>query len=89
VSTETGKIKSNLHIQGLMALHYGTTKEHLKELAKILKALLPPLERKQYKLQIKVLARAQTFLAMIGYITKDYQKAHYRILVHNISAQVR
>lgn len=41
-----------------------------------------------YKMQLKPLATGQTLTAMIGYITKDQGKPHYKILAHNITAQV-
>ena len=53
----------------------------------MLRALLPN-HGKGYKLILKPLAQGQTMTAMIGYITKDQGKPHYKILVHNISAQV-
>lgn len=36
---------------------------------------------------LKPLSGTQTFLAMVGYITKDFGKAHYQVVVKNISAQ--
>jgi hypothetical protein len=53
----------------------------------MVRKLLPD-KGKGYKMQLKPLQGAQTLTAMIGYITKDQGKAHYKILVHNISAQV-
>ena len=53
----------------------------------MIRKLLPD-KGKGYKLTLKPLQGGQTLNAMIGYITKDQGKAHYKILVHNITAQV-
>jgi hypothetical protein len=46
-----------------------------------------PSKGKGYKIQLKPLARGQSLITMIGYVTKDQGKAHYKILAHNITAQ--
>mmetsp|Transcript_12969 Transcript_12969/g.17672 ORF Transcript_12969/g.17672 Transcript_12969/m.17672 type:complete len:132 (-) Transcript_12969:590-985(-) len=48
---------------------------------------LLPGKGRGYKLQVKPLAKGQSLIAMVGYITKDQGKAHYKILAHNITAQ--
>jgi len=53
----------------------------------MIKNLLPSKGR-GYKLQVKPLAKGQSLVAMVGYITKDQGKTHYKILAHNITAQV-
>ena len=55
--------------------------------AKIIRALLPG-GPKGYKIMVKPLAKAQTFPAMIGYITKDSGRPSFQIRTHNVSAQV-
>jgi len=40
-----------------------------------------------YKIVLKPFAPEQTWLAMIGYITKDKGKASYSIQTHNVTAQ--
>jgi len=53
----------------------------------MIKNLLPSKGR-GYKLQVKPLAKGQSLVAMVGYITKDQGKTHYKILAHNITVQV-
>ena len=38
-------------------------------------------------MNVKPCHKNQTFIAMIGYVTKDASKPHYKIVTHNVSAQ--
>jgi hypothetical protein len=48
---------------------------------------LIPNKGRGYKIQIKHLSKGQSLTAMVGYVTKDQGKPHYKILAHNITAQ--
>ena len=82
-----GKREFNLHIQGVIKIHYPRTPAFKLKLAKYIKTFLPN-KGIGYKLNVKPLAAGQTMLAMIGYITKDQGLAHYTIITHNVTAQV-
>ena len=36
---------------------------------------------------VKPFVRTQTWAAMLGYVTKDQAKSHYKIETHNVTAQ--
>ena len=55
--------------------------------AKFMKNLIPG-KGVGHKIILKPLSPGQTFIAMIGYITKDQGEPHYQILTHHVSAQV-
>ena len=70
VSTEVGHRAHNLHLQSVFSMKYPRDPKSVKELTKMIKALIkPPL--KGYKVHLKPLSSNQTVTAMIGYITKD------------------
>jgi hypothetical protein len=70
VSTEVGQRVFQLHLQGVFRMHWPATPIFTLRLKKILKALLPR-NGKGHKIMVKHFKAAQTFSAMIGYITKD------------------
>ncbi len=70
VSTEVGQRVFQLHLQGVLRIHWPTTKQYIQRLQKILKALLPG-NGKAYKVLLKAFKARQVFSAMVGYITKD------------------
>jgi hypothetical protein len=41
-----------------------------------------------HKVNVKPLGKTQTLSAMIGYVTKDFDKPHYNVVSKGISAQV-
>ena len=41
-----------------------------------------------HKVNVKPLGKSQTFSAMIGYVTKDFDKPHYSVVSKGVSAQV-
>ena len=41
-----------------------------------------------HKVNVKALGKTQTFSAMVGYVTKDFDKAHYSVVSKGVSAQV-
>ncbi len=40
------------------------------------------------KVNVKPLGKSQTFSAMIGYVTKDFDKPHYSVVSKGVSAQI-
>lgn len=46
-----------------------------------------PFNGKGHKVIIKPLAKGQQFVGMIGYVTKDFRKPHYKVFSKGISAQ--
>lgn len=84
ISTEVGSRVFQLHLQGVLRLHWPKTEERIKELQKFIKAMLP--ERgKLYRVNLKPLQGGQTFVVMLGYCTKDAGKPHYQLRTHNVS----
>jgi len=84
ISTEVGKRVFRLHIQGLVELYYPGKYSTL--LGKFIKKMIP-FNGKGHKVTIKPLAKGQQFVGMIGYVTKDYRKPHYKVFSKGISAQ--
>ena len=41
-----------------------------------------------HKVNVKALGKTHTFSAMVGYVTKDFDKAHYSVVSKGVSAQV-
>lgn len=83
-SLESGARKGNLHIQCAFEIYFPKSKHHQQVLAKFIKSQFPDKLSKKYKVLLKTLNGAQTFLGMIGYVTKDFGRAHYRLVSHNI-----
>lgn len=79
VSTEVGLRAHNLHLQGILKINWPATKEFVQILQKKIRALLPNGGAK-YKVNLKLFAKAQTWGAMVGYITKD-QGIYYLFIV--------
>jgi len=88
ISTEVGARVGNCHLQSVFQSHCCASGPTFKLMRSMIRDLLPGKGR-GYKLQVKPLAKGQSLIAMVGYITKDQGKAHYKILAHNITAQVR
>lgn len=84
---EVGQRAFNLHIQGLFRVHYPKSKVYVTLLVKLLKSLLPE-KGKKYKINLKPFGINQTFLSMIGYVTKDRGKSHFQLRTHNVTLQV-
>lgn len=73
ISTEVGPRVHNYHLQGIIRVRWPKAKKDCTELQKILKRLLP--ERGNgYRIVAKPLGTNQTFVAMLGYVTKDSGK---------------
>ena len=53
-------------------------------LGKIYLSKFPDKLSKKYKILLKTLNGAQNFLGMIGYVPKDFGRAHYSLVPHNI-----
>lgn len=77
VATEVGQRAFAFHLQGMFRIHWPAHKQSVQELQRILKKLLPD-AGKGYKVNLKKFGTNQTFIGMIGYITKDQG-----ILLHN------
>jgi len=86
VSTEVGKRAFNLHLQICIQLRWPGTPAATKALAKIIKSLILPTSA-GYKVFTKEFGKHQTFIAMVGYCTKDQGKSSHKIVSHNVSAQ--
>jgi hypothetical protein len=83
VSTEIGQRAFQLHLQGVLRLHWPRTKERVQELQKFIKGILPQ-KGKQYKVLLKPLQGGQNFIAMIGYVTKDSGERSELYLIDNL-----
>lgn len=77
VATEVGSRAHNLHIQGVMEMHYPKSPAFKLALTKFIKDLLP--DKKGHKITCKPLCGSQDFSTMIGYITKDQDQAHFQV----------
>eukprot|EP01031_Cornospumella_fuschlensis_P027563 gene27563-33289_t len=84
VSTEVGSRAFHLHLQGVLRLRYPKTADYVSMLQKFIKNLLPN-KGKGLKVMLKVLRGDQTFIGMIGYVTKDVGQPHYQLRTHGIT----
>lgn len=73
VSTEVGHRAHNLHLQASFSMRFPKDRLRVKELTKLLRDELKAVVHNLsgYKIQLKGFAARQSFIAMLGYITKD------------------
>ncbi len=73
VSTEVGHRAHNLHLQASFSMRFPKDRARIKELVKLLREEIKAVVHSLvgYKIQLKAFAARQSFLAMLGYITKD------------------
>ncbi|CAM9556676.1 unnamed protein product [Chrysoparadoxa australica] len=83
---ERGDKKSNLHIQGMALLH--TAGKDDAAARKLRTAIRKELGFTQAHLQFKAFKGGQNFFEMLGYLTKDKGKPHYRLVLNNIGQDV-
>ena len=76
VSTEVGSRAHNLHLQGVIELHFPRAPTYVKILCKYIKDLLP--DKKGHKVACKPFNTSQNFAAMVGYVFKDQDKPHFQ-----------
>ena len=76
VSTEVGSRAHNLHLQGIIEIHYPRSPSHVKLLCQYIKNLIP--DKKGHKVACKPLSLSQTFKTMVGYVFKDQGKPHFQ-----------
>ena len=76
ISTEVGSRAHNLHIQGVIELHYPRAPTYVKILTQFVKDLIP--DRKGHKVIVKPFTLSQTFQTMVGYVFKDQGKPHFQ-----------
>ena len=86
IAFETGHRAFNLHIQGVIRMLYPSSPDFIRKLRKIIKHNLPN-TGSGYKIIIKKLNPQQSFMAMIGYCTKDNGKSHYQVRFSNVSPE--
>ena len=87
IANEVGSKKFNLHLQGVVDMLLPGTVEMKKVFVKLLKQQLPG-NGTGYRIVFKLLAKNQTFGAMIGYVTKDSGRPHYQYRQSNVTPQV-
>ena len=73
VSTEVGSRAFHLHLQGVFRVHYPKTAPFVNKLQKFIKNMLPN-NGIGLRVLLKVLVGEQTFVGMLGYVTKDSGK---------------
>ena len=78
ISLESGARAHNLHVQGVLEMMYGKSKQHQRALVKIIRDLIPD-RGTGYKVSCKPFEKHQQFTTMIGYITKDSNRAHFQM----------
>ena len=76
VSTEVGSRAHNLHLQGIIELHYPRAPSYVKILCQYIKDLIP--NKKGHKVACKPLTFSQNFTTMVGYVFKDQDKPHFQ-----------
>ena len=59
-----------------------------KNKGKFIKQTCIPENGKLHKVTVKPLKNNQSFSAMVGYVTKDFGKPHYKVVAKGVSAQV-
>ena len=82
ISLESGARAHNLHVQGVLEMMYGKSKQHQKALVKIIRDLIPD-RGSGYKVSCKPFEKHQQFTTMIGYITKDSNRPHFQMRYYN------
>eukprot|EP01036_Dinobryon_divergens_P024763 gene24763-33238_t len=70
---------------GVFEMHYPP--KLYQKLGKFIKKTYIPRRGVGHKVNVKALSKTQTFSAMIGYVTKDFDKAHYSVVSKGVSAQ--
>jgi hypothetical protein len=84
VSTEIGARARQFHLQGQFTMRFPKDPRSCHILSKKIKSIFPVNSGFDTRVLVKGLGDHQTFIAMLGYITKDQGQAHYQIRIHNV-----
>eukprot|EP00752_Nemacystus_decipiens_P009647 g8618.t1 len=88
-SMERGDINGNLHLQAVWTLglkkDYGDTKKEEAALRRKLRADCGWTSADKVKITIKRLIKQQTFSGMVGYVSKDEGRSHFKTVTKGVS----
>lgn len=89
ISTEVGQRAHNLHLQGVFRIKYPKDPPAVAKLTKIIKDVIKSFTKSLsgYRVLLKPLGCQQTFVTMVGYITKDAGKyiVHFSFIIYFFS----